>query len=210
MVDAYDKNPQLIGKQFALAGAGETADSIARDIWDNTTISLIETYMEENDGQPPNALAMRGIYDQAEKIVQDRLALIAQINEKGTPTQVRNQVDQIVSGEETSTGQFISVKGVVSDDYVKGEVYINPTDNLPYLVVGDNPKTDRNSWQLVEVDENGDIIDSNSTNTESEEVTDLPNNPSGRNKGRTIETDEDEDEDGGALDDIMDFLGHQL
>ena len=53
-----------------------------------------------------------------------------------------------------------------------------------------------------EVDENGDIIDSNSTNTESEEVTDLPTSLWPQQRPHN-ETDEDEDEDGGALDDIM-------
>ena len=148
VVDAYDKNPQLIGKQFALSGAGETADSIARDIWDNTTISLIETYMEENDGQPPNALAMRGIYDQAEKIVQERLALISQINEKGD---VRGQVDRIVNPVDDP--DYDATKDPASPQFapIKGEIYPAPKGqgDVEYLGVNpDNPFAPEN-WKLV-------------------------------------------------------------
>lgn len=142
VVDAYDKNPSLIGKQFALAGAGETADTIARDIWDNTTISLIETYMADNDGQPPNAVAMRGIYDQAEQIVQERLALISQINEKGN---IPQQVDRIVN--------YDSTKDPASADFkpVKGQLYPAPNGQGQVEYLGVNPEDPfaEENWKLI-------------------------------------------------------------
>ena len=169
VVDAYDKNPALLGKQFALTGVGETADSIARDIWDNTTIRLIEDHMADNDNEPPNASALRKIYDQAEEIVQQRLGQLRDINEKGTASQVRAQVDQIVNPQKQPPKTFTATDGTTSSAYIQGKSYLNEGDGKVYRLDGEDP-TKQASWVEVPVD-NGDTPPVVETPVVTQEVT---------------------------------------
>lgn len=164
VVDAYSNNALLVGKQFALTGVGETADSIARDIWDNTTIRLIEDHMADNDNEPPNASAMRKIYDKAEEIVQQRLGQLRDINEKGTASQVRAQVDQIVNPPEPVNTDTGGANGneptIVQQDTdptapgfkpVVGKAYQNPENKgiFTYTGKGQDPNDlgDTSNWE---------------------------------------------------------------
>jgi hypothetical protein len=176
VVDAYDKNPRLLGKQFALTGVGETADSIARDIWDNTTIRLIEDYMADNDNEPPSASALRKIYDQAEAVVQERLGLLRTINEAGTADQVRAQVDQIVNppqpvNNEAGSGANGSNPPVVKQDddpsapgftpsVGKAYTYPGTGEIFKYTGKGENPNdlTDDANWEKA-YPEYGEVFD---------------------------------------------------
>jgi hypothetical protein len=149
-VDAYDKDKTLMGVGLKLSMVGESVDSIAREIWDDTTINLIEQHMEENDGQLPNIRAMNEIYDKAEDTVKSRLAELNKLKETAgnmSPAQVRDRVDTL-----TDEG-YDPTKDINSDQFkpVKDQVYPAPSGegNVKYIgKLPDDPFNDEN-WVLV-------------------------------------------------------------
>lgn len=78
---AYETNPQLMVKSFALAKQGLSAESISRDTWDNETSRLIQLHIENNDTVPNfnDLYGDEGIYAKAEVKVTERLQAIASV-----------------------------------------------------------------------------------------------------------------------------------
>ena len=157
-VDAYDKDPNLMTVQYNLSSAGESVDSIAREIWDNTTVELIEQYMEENDGRLPGVRAMREIYDQAEDKVKTRLSELSAFAKNLStmkPTQIQQRVDSLADPDydptqDPSSNQF---KPTV------GEIYIAPNSGKRRKYTGEgNPDAPFDSSNWVDVDDDGNEI----------------------------------------------------
>lgn len=210
VVDAYSQHPTLLGISFTLAGVGESADTIARDIWDNTTIQLIEEHMADNDGQPPSASALRGIYDKAEEVVQTRLGQLREINTAGTATMTREAVNQIVNPQEQEKGTdgILPKDNPASPEFQPqvGNVYVAPNDGKPYKYTGVN-SDDLNApenWVLVDGDGN-DVVNNppkqpDNPPAASNEITsdDFPTIAPMGDLG---------DEGNGVLDSIRDMLG---
>ena len=170
-VDAYDKNDTLRGVTLKLSMVGESVDSIAREIWDDTTINLIEQYMEENEGKLPNVRAMREIYDQAEVTVKSRLEELNKLRETAanmSTGQIRDRVDTITDESydpsqdplstqfspkaggiyvEPNTGRRKKFNGTVNSE--------NPFDDSNWVYVDDNDNEIVTSSEPVVTDETG-------------------------------------------------------
>ena len=168
-VDAYDKNDTLRGVTLKLSMVGESVDSIAREIWDDTTINLIEQYMEENEGKLPNVRAMREIYDQAEVTVKSRLEELNKLRETAanmSTGQIRDRVDTITDESydpsqdplstqfspkaggiyvEPNTGRRKKFNGTVNSE--------NPFDDSNWVYVDDNDNEIVTSSEPVVTDE---------------------------------------------------------
>jgi len=78
---AYQSNPQLMVKTFELAKQGTSAESLARDAWDDETSRLIQLHIENNDTVPNfnDLYGDEGIYAKAEAKVAERLQAIASV-----------------------------------------------------------------------------------------------------------------------------------
>jgi len=202
-VDAYDKDKTLMGVGLKLSMVGESVDSIAREIWDDTTINLIEQYMEENDGRLPNIRAMNEIYDKAEETVKSRLAELNKLKETAgnmSPAQVRDRVNTLTDEEYDPT------KDINSDQFkpVKDQVYPAPNGegNVKYIGKLPNDPFNDENWVLVD-DDGKEIVEPEPVVTVTETETDTKVS---RNKTVAKEQAEEREAKAGGYEDLSEIF----
>lgn len=93
---AYQSNPQLMVKSFSLAKQGMSAESLARDVWDNETSTLIQLHIDKNEAVPSysDLYGEEGIYAKAEVKVQEKLQQIASVTPQENTEQEQTEEPQ--------------------------------------------------------------------------------------------------------------------
>jgi hypothetical protein len=146
---AYENNPQLMVKSFELAQQGTSAESIARDAWDDETSRQIQLHIENNDTVPGfNELyGDEGIYAKAELKVTERLQALASMMPQ--TSQVETQPQQVNYG--IKVGTIVTAADGQKAEYLGGD----PDVDSNYKVI-EEPKTEE---QANVVDEVLDLFD---------------------------------------------------
>lgn len=96
ILTAYQSNPQLMVKSFSLAKQGMSAESLARDVWDNETSTLIQLHIDKNEAVPSysDLYGEEGIYAKAEVKVQEKLQQIASVTPQENTEQEQTEEPQ--------------------------------------------------------------------------------------------------------------------
>ena len=149
ILTAYQSNPSLMLKTFELAEQGTSAESLARDSWDDETSRLIQLHIENNDTVPSynDLYGDEGIYAKAEVKVTERLQAIASVTTQNP--QVPEQQQQVDYGIEVGT--IVTADDGQKAEYVGGD----PDDDSNYKVI-EEPETEE---QPNAVDEVLDLFD---------------------------------------------------